>query len=153
MTPYKLLETLETWLKTDTTLTYIEAVYIDLYPSDTLPTFENYCICISPTNRDKDLIANRLEQLTIGVDIVCIVRNFNQRLSIIGTESGQVGIMKMIEDVSLSLFNFGEATTNLDIRYDETQPVEYKNKKYKDREGFFREHILPYSVRLKPKIF
>jgi hypothetical protein len=153
MTPYELPEALETWLQNHTKLSYIDTVDILLYPEDSLPAFQDYCICISPSNFHQALIANRTNQITIGIDIVCIVRNFHARTSIIGT-AGQPGIMKMIEDVKLSLFQYGESTRELDIRYDETsKPVQFKNTKFKEREGFFREHILPYEVRLYPKNF
>lgn len=154
MDTYDIPGLLETHLKNDNNLSYVESIEILCYPHDPLPAFDIYCVCISPNKRIKNLIANRTNQIEIGFDIVIIVRNFHSRNSIIGKNPGEIGILKMVEDIDQSIFSFGENTAGLDIRFDETsEPVSYSNIPVPQRAGFFREHILPYSVRINPGTF
>ena len=152
-----LLKALKEHLQTDTNLSYIEAVVICKHPTDPpqFPPFNKYCILISPFSRQNKLIALRAKQLNAKVDVVCVVRNFNQELSIIGETTPDIGIIKMIDDVEESLFVFGENNReNLAINYDEmTEPVDFKTKFNKEREAFFHEHALPYKAKFKKETF
>lgn len=155
MQTYDIPEALESHFQTDPDLAYIEGVNIGDYPIDPLPEFENWAIQISTNSRDENLKAVRTSQIEFSLDIVCIVRNFHPRKSIIGKAPGEIGILKMVEDVALSIRKFlTDNIENLDVRYDETsKPVDYKTTSLKEREGLFREHILPFSVRLNAKSF
>jgi hypothetical protein len=152
-----LLKEIKTHLQTDANLTYIENVTIRKHPTDPpqFPSFDKYCILISPFSRQNKLIALRAKQLNAKVDVVCVMKNFDQELSIIGNTLPNIGIIKMIDDVEESLFVFGENNLeSLEINYDEmTEGVDFKTKFNKEREAFFHEHALPYKVKFKKKTF
>ena len=101
------------------------------------------------------MTAIRSKQLNVSVDVVCVVRNFDQELSIIGNITPNIGIIKMIDDVELSLFTFCETNQeNLSINYNEmTEAVDFKSNFNKEREAFFHEHALPYKVKFKKQTF
>ena len=143
------------YINSDSSVSYIETVSIRKYEKEDLPEFENYALIISPSKDSEELIANRTKMDAFELEIVCIVRNFHSSKSLIGTTSGEIGIIKMVKDIKASLFNFGEANSDdLNILYDEIEAdIDFKFHKFPDRKEFFHEQVIPYSVRLKHRTF
>jgi hypothetical protein len=153
MKEYELPAIIENHLNTDPELSYIEATAIQDWETDPFPAFKDYCLIITPNSRKITREANMVRQRIINLDLVCIVRNFDPRLSIIGDQPGHTGIMKMIRDVEESVESFLENAGEIDFELDEMdEPVDYKTQKLKDLEGFFRIHILPLSIRFEHEI-
>jgi hypothetical protein len=146
-----LQDALKQHIQNDPALAYIEAVEIRKYRKNALPDFNVYGLVISPVFCQRELITNRQFQYTFKHEIVCIVRNFDEELSLRGTEAGEIGIQAMIEQVGESLFLFGEANLQyLDILYDEfEEEIPFDQHPFPDREAFFHEVKIPYQVRLK----
>jgi hypothetical protein len=147
-----LITALKTHFEADSSLSFLESISIRKYTRDSLPGFTNYCLIISPKSRKKQLIANRLQQLTVTIEFVIVVRNFHNTLSIVGEIPGQIGYLKAIEDIENSISAFQENNTeSLTVLYDEMdEPVDFSYHRFQEREDFFHEIILPYTVRLSP---
>jgi hypothetical protein len=151
MTPAGTIKALKSYLESDTSLDYIETVAIRKYSPDALPPFDTYCIVISPHSRGKKSIANRLEQKVLGLDVYCIVRNFDPVLSLVGEPPDQVGIIKMIDDVEKSLRQFViDKQPDVCLYLDEVdEDIDFTSREVEGREDFVHEFPIPFSVKLK----
>jgi hypothetical protein len=148
----ELITGFKTHFEADVNLSYLEKIPIRKYTRGSLPEFEDYALIISPKSRKKQLIANRLQQITVSLEFVIVVRNFDDLLSIIGENPGEIGYLKAIEDIEDSISAFQENNTDsLTVLYDEMdEPVDFSYHRFGEREDFFHEIILPYTVRLSP---
>ncbi len=150
----QLMNDIETAFEADSGISYNETVKIAEYKPELLPAFDIYCIVISPVSDGDKLISNGMKERTCKLEINCVVRNFNEENSLLasGSTFGQVGIIKFVDDVRKALFNFGEANRDkVTILHDEMEEhVNYKKMvQLPERDGFFREVVIPYSVRLE----
>ena len=134
--------------------TYVEAVKICRYHPSNFPVFDKYCILISPAWKERKSISNRTKETTCGINIICIVRNYHPSLSIIGQLPPEIGFLKMIDDITAHLFEFGKDNeSNLTVFYNELdRHIDFKSKDM-EREDFYHEITLPYQVKLKPETF
>ena len=150
----ELLNEIKNYIASDQTVSYIETVAVRKYEKRKLPDFENYAVIISPDKESERLIANRTRMKTLSVDIVVIVRNFDDDNALMGT-GNERGILQMVRDVKEVMRNFGESNKDeLIILYDEMDnDIDYSFHKFPEREEFFYEVILTYKVRLKEEIF
>jgi len=148
-----LMLAIEAYMNTYPGLSYVNTFQIRKYNINSLPNFETYCIIISPASRREKNIALRTKIKTLTIDVVCIVRNFDPLLSLVGQATGETGIIKLIEDTEKALLDFGSANKNeLTILYNEMdEAVNFNQHKFPERDDFYHEVILPYRVKLKPK--
>jgi hypothetical protein len=146
----ELLLNLQIYLKDN--ITYADKVTIGKYHPTNFPPFDKYCILISPAWKETRSIANRTKETTCGIDIVCIVRNYHSAMSIIGQLAPEIGYLKMVDDVTGTLLEFGKVNeSDLLILYNETdRRIDFKTNKQPEREDFYHEIVLPYQVKLKP---
>ena len=90
----------------DSNVSYNETVKVQEYKPETLPDFDKYCIVITPVTEVEKLISNRVKEKTCSLKIVCVVRNFDSDISLLGSGnvSGQVGVIKFVNDVKKALW-------------------------------------------------
>lgn len=115
-----------------------------------LPTFEKYCIIISPPQNDawqEQVISVRTIQYLFGVDIYLLVKNFHDVNSLFGQTSPDFGLFQMISDVKDSL-----RSNNLNGFLDKTysEPAGPLAIEYAASAGFDTgEHALIRRARLR----
>jgi hypothetical protein len=151
MTLVQLLKAIQNHLTTDPELSFVETAVIRKYKAKSLPSFQNYAIIISPNSRSKESLANRVKQTTYRLNIVCVVRNFDPELSLIGEPPEAAGIIHMVDVVEISLGAFenpGIEKFNNEIN----QEINYEEHAFPDREGAFHETVLTYTVKMKPEV-
>jgi len=101
-----LLAALSTALAAEGTLqAYNEIIAVQGWRDDgaRLPAFDRYAIVLSPDSERVDSIAIGSKQKVASIGIYLLVYNFDEALSLTGTEAGEVGILQMHRDVMAAL--------------------------------------------------
>jgi hypothetical protein len=150
-----LLTGLETYLKADNDLSYIETIVPGDYDID-FPDFDTYAVMLDPESIQIGLRSIKRAQEKSSLSVICIVRNYDPVLSLTGagyneeTEVQETGIIKMTYDVYYSIQAFLEANKGtLDVDCTEVEePISLKNAK-KERAGFYREVVIPLNIKFK----
>lgn len=152
-----LITNLKNHLAADASLSFVETIGKKFFTPETVPPFQTYCIIISPAARHDVSTTIFLDEKVYVFDIVCIVRNFDfhsnpTEESVYGYQSGFIGILKMIQLVDESLFNFvKEYQDHITVTTEERSlPVNFKNKEIPGMEGKFHIFPIPFQVRLQP---
>ncbi|MCP4214071.1 MAG: hypothetical protein GY765_05400 [bacterium] len=157
-----LLKNVKAHLASFPNLGYIETFCIKKYTRKAFPKFKNRCVVISLSSWGKKNIGNRIKQETIEIDIVVVCRNFDNEfpeygddsISVIGDAPGGEGIIKMVVDMIDALLEFAKNNAStLSIMHNELENVDFDHDKFKEREEYFHEVILPLKVRFEPKEF
>ena len=145
----ELLIKLETHLSAEPLLVYVEMAQIMNEPEG-LPQMDKYAIKIAPSEMQLDVFAKGHQDNIFETDIICVVRNYHKRLSLIGTQVPDIGILKMIKDTMKSLYLFGQTWQNeLEILNDElTKPVRINSHPFPERKGLFHEVVIKYKTRI-----
>lgn len=139
-------------LSADETLSENTAVEVLQYPDD-FPTMDRYALVISPKRVSFALTHNRVVQETSTLDVAAIVKNFDPALSITGTAAGEVGLIHFVYLLRASLCRFFEANKeSLDVTYTETGDADL-DAGPAERKGFYREAVIPLSVKYKANKF
>lgn len=150
-----LLTGLETHLKGDETLEYIETIVPGDYEYD-FPDFDTYALLLDPRSIQFGLRSIKRSQEKASLFVICIVRNYDPVLSLTGagfneeTETQETGIIKMTYDVYYSIQAFLEANkATLDVDFTEMEEAISLKSTKKERAGFYREVVIPLSIKFK----
>lgn len=146
----QILEDLAAFLNVAPSLSYIEAKCIAQYNPENLPVFEDYLIIVSPKSMGIEKISVGFQSEIVEIDVVCIVRNFDQSESLIG-ENPQ-GIIQMVGDVRTVIQGFGDNNNHrLTFLWNESgQKTQFKSfPQGKDR--FFHETVIQLKIKINPQ--